>query len=50
MSVLLALSALTSIASADTVLLPVGATWKYLDNGTDQSAAGWDELSFDDVG
>jgi hypothetical protein len=28
-------------------LIPVGATWKYLDNGTDQGAA-WREPGFDD--
>ncbi len=47
--VLLALLALAAIARADTVLLPAGATWKYLDDGTDQSAAGWQQLSFDDT-
>ncbi|MDR4497295.1 MAG: DUF839 domain-containing protein [Candidatus Scalindua sp.] len=33
----------------DGVLVPAGATWKYLDNGSDQGTA-WKEFSFDDTG
>lgn len=32
---------------ADTILLPTGATWKYLDNGSDQGTA-WRATSFND--
>jgi acid phosphatase type 7 len=34
--------------AADTTLVPTGATWKYLDNGSDQSTA-WRASSFDDA-
>jgi len=33
--------------AADTTLVPTGATWKYLDNGSDQGTA-WRAASFDD--
>src|SRR5829696_10145978 len=34
--------------AADTTLVPTGATWKYLDNGTDQGTA-WRAPSFSDL-
>ncbi|MCI0339069.1 MAG: Ig-like domain-containing protein [Acidobacteria bacterium] len=34
-------------AQTTTTLVPTGATWKYLDNGTDQGTA-WQAVSFDD--
>ncbi len=34
--------------AADTILVPTGATWKYLDNGTDQGTA-WRATSFNDT-
>ena len=46
------LAALTAImlfplSGADTVLIPTGSAWKYLDNGTDQGTA-WRTASFND--
>lgn len=46
MSVVL-LSGFTSQARLQTVFVPMGATWKYLANGTDQGTA-WREPEFDD--
>jgi len=34
--------------AADTILVPTGATWKYLDNGTDQGTS-WRATSFNDL-
>ena len=36
-------------ANADTVLLPAGSTWKYLDDGSNQTATGWQQSAFDDA-
>ena len=41
--------ALPSRVCADQILLPAGATWKYLDNGSDQGTA-WRAAGFDDSG
>jgi alkaline phosphatase D len=38
---------LSGLALADEVLIPAGATWKYLDNGSNQGT-GWRSISFDD--
>jgi hypothetical protein len=38
----------TGIPADSTVLIPLGATWKYLDNGSDQSTA-WRNPEFDDA-
>ncbi|MDF2457269.1 MAG: putative phosphatase [Cytophagaceae bacterium] len=49
LSLLLFVLLCTNIASVDAqVLLPLGSTWKYLDNGSDQGTA-WKETSFDDA-
>jgi hypothetical protein len=37
------------VSSADTILVPVGSTWKYLDDGTDQGTV-WTSPSFPDTG
>ena len=39
--------AVPTARAADTILVPTGATWKYLDNGTDQGTA-WRATSFND--
>ena len=39
--------AVPAARAADTVLVPTGASWKYLDNGTDQGTA-WRAASFND--
>ncbi len=39
--------AVPAARAADTILVPTGATWKYLDNGTDQGTA-WRATSFND--
>lgn len=39
--------ALTGSAIGQTVFVPLGATWKYLDDGSEQGSA-WTELAFDD--
>ena len=36
-----------AVRAADTTLVPAGATWKYLDNGSDQGTA-WRATSFND--
>ena len=36
-----------AVRAADTILVPTAATWKYLDNGSDQGAA-WRAASFND--
>ena len=36
-----------AVRAADTTLVPTGATWKYLDNGSDQGTA-WRATSFND--
>ncbi len=38
-----------SLDAGNTVILPFGSTWKYLDNGSDQGDA-WIDPSFDDSG
>jgi len=40
--------AVPAARAADTILVPTGATWKYLDNGTDQGTA-WRATSFNDL-
>jgi hypothetical protein len=45
--VLATLLAATPAAAADTTLVPLGATWKYLDDGTDQGTA-WTGVGVDD--
>ncbi|HKU77455.1 MAG TPA: fibronectin type III domain-containing protein [Pyrinomonadaceae bacterium] len=40
--------AVPAARAADTILVPTGATWKYLDNGTDQGTA-WRATSFNDA-
>lgn len=39
--------AVPAARAADTILVPTGATWKYLDNGSDQGTA-WRAASFND--
>ncbi len=46
LGLVLFLSPILPARAADT-LIPFGATWKFLDNGTDQGTA-WRELAFDD--
>src|SRR5918997_5326716 len=36
-----------AVLAADTILVPTAATWKYLDNGTNQGTA-WRATSFND--
>src|ERR1044071_2376708 len=36
-----------AVRAADTILVPTAATWKYLDNGSDQGTA-WRAASFND--
>ena len=38
---------LSMVSFADTTLIPLGATWKYLDNGSDQGTA-WTQTAFTD--
>jgi hypothetical protein len=44
---ILALAAFVVLAHAQTTLVPAGATWKYLDNGSNQGTA-WRDASFVD--
>src|SRR5437867_2791395 len=48
-SSLLLLGLFAASAFAQGVLIPRGAVWKYLDNGSDQGTA-WKETNFDDSG
>jgi len=45
---LMALSAGSGMAVAQTILVPTNSTWKYLDNGTDQGTA-WRASAFNDA-
>ena len=47
LTLLVALSFASATRAADTILVPTGATWKYLANGTDQGTA-WRAASFND--
>src|SRR4026209_259996 len=44
---IIGLLSVPAVRAADTILVPTGATWKYLDNGTDQGTA-WRATSFND--
>jgi acid phosphatase type 7 len=45
--ILIALACAPATRAVDTTLVPTGATWKYLDNGSNQGTA-WRAASFDD--
>lgn len=47
--VLLALVPLAPALAEETTLIPLGATWKYLDDGSDQGSA-WSAPSYNDAG
>ena len=46
-NVCMALLMLFAFVAKSQVIFPLGSTWKYLDNGTDQGSA-WKETAFDD--
>jgi acid phosphatase type 7 len=45
---IISLFCVPAVRAADTTLVPTGATWKYLDNGTDQGTA-WRSPAFSDA-